>query len=366
MKNCYITTTERNEHQHRWKVVMTESEALRHIRSGGFFPLHTRRIPEGANHFVFDVTMDDGAQLIARFDSGRQQRKDSLFGGLLSRQREQANMLVIRSVGLPAPAVLYSSEEYMLVEKMPGILWNEYLVENKHTVESYLKSLVHLGKSIAKLQTSTQKLSFGDAEGQMIKGRERQAFNDRIADIFNHRLQTSGNLFNTHETHLIKDFLSRNLCVQNDEKVKAVLVMTDMHPMNFLVGENGQPTGFFDLEACQYAHPALEMYGIRLFLFNYYSNVPKAADAFYKGYHGAGGSYNPKLDENIALESTLGIMRLLELTCSYNGVKDGIRDSWSDRFKQLLFESIEDNQMKWSRAAGILSEKTRQPNKATL
>ncbi len=346
--------------------MMTEIEAFRHIRSEGFLPRRIRRIPEGANHFIFDVTMDDGKQLIARFDSGRQQKTDSLFGGLLSRQREQANMLAVRSVGLPAPAVFHSSEEFLLVEKMPGVLWNEYLMANNHSMESYLLSLVCLGKSIARLQTSTAKLSFGDAEGHLITGRQRQTFNDRMVDIFNQRLQKTIDRFSTRETHLIKEFFSKSIKTQKDYNSTAMLVMTDMHPMNFLVGKNGQPTGFFDLEACQYAHPALEMYGIRLFLLNYYGNVPAAEDAFYEGYHAAGGTYNPELPENIALESTLGIMRLLELACSYSGVLDGIRDTWSDRFKQLLFESIEENKMKWCRAAGILSEKTRQPNKATL
>lgn len=340
---------------------MTEKEASQFLRSLGIFHSSAKLIPEGANHFIFDVTLSDGDQGIARFTSGRQSKIDNLFGGLLSVKREEANMLAVCRAGLPAPAVIHSSGEFLLVEKMPGLLWSEYLQKNNHTAEWYLRSLTHLGESIALLQLSTSKTTFGDAHGEVVTGKQRAKFNERLIDILNHRLLKSREVFSVTEFDLINNFLRGEISQDCSEKEDSVLVMSDMHPMNFLVDDNGQPTGFFDLEACQYAHPALEMYGIRLFLFNYYSNVPEAEKRFFEGYAEAGGSYNPSLSRNIALENVLGIMRLLELAISYNNVKDGMRDNWSDRFKQLLFESIEEGTMKWCKAAEILREKTQQP-----
>ncbi|MCK5034856.1 MAG: phosphotransferase [Candidatus Sabulitectum sp.] len=342
---------------------MTDKEASEYLSSKKIRHRATRRIPEGANHFVFDVTLDNGEQAIARFGSGRQRKRDSLFGGLLCRHREESNINLIRGIGLPAPAVLFTSDEFMLVEKLPGLLWNEYLEKNHHTLEACSKSLKKLGNCIGQLQRSANASSFGDADGREVSGRNRKIFASRMLDVLEYRMRNTSGIFSKDEAVDISHFFQTRLeTVRTDESTPS-FVMTDMHPMNFLVGEDGQPTGFFDLETCQYAHPALEMYGIRLFLFNYYSNTSAAEKAFFDGFMESGGSYDPELPGNKELETTLGLMRLLELAISYKDVDDGLRNTWSNRFKKLFLEGMAGNDMDWSGAADILREKTQQPLK---
>lgn len=343
---------------------MTDKEASEYLSSKKIRHNAIKRIPEGANHFVFDVTLDNGEQAIGRFGSGRQHERDSLFGGLLCRHREESNINLIREIGLPAPAVLFTSEEFMLVEKLPGLLWNEYLEKNHHTLEACSKSLKSLGKSIAQLQLSANASSFGDADGREVSGRSRKTFASRMLDVLEYRMRNTCGVFSKGETVNISHFFQTRLKTGRTDEPTPSFVMTDMHPMNFLVGEDGQPTGFFDLETCQYAHPALDMYGIRLFLFNYYRNIPAAEKAFFNGFREEGGCYDPELPQNKELEAVLGLMRLLELTVSYKGVNDGLRNTWSNRFKKLFLDGIAGNEMNWNGAADILREKTQQPLKA--
>ncbi|MCK5785293.1 MAG: phosphotransferase [Candidatus Sabulitectum sp.] len=343
---------------------MTDKEASKYLLSKSIRHSAIKRIPEGANHFVYDVTLESGGKAIARFGSGRQHERDSLFGGLLCRHREEANLNMIREAGLPAPAVLFTSEEFMLVEKLPGLLWSEYLERNHHSLEACSMSLKHLGNHIAQLQRSAKASSFGDADGRGVSGQTRRTFAKRMLDVLEYRMRSIEGVFSESETADIFRFFQTGLEAGNTDEQTPLFVMTDMHPMNFLVGEHGQPTGFFDLETCQYAHPALEMYGIRLFLFNYYRNASTAEKAFFDGFEEEGGCYDPGLSENRKLETILGLMRLLELTVSYNGVNDGLRNAWSSRFKRLLFKGIAGNDMDWNGAADILREKTQQPLKA--
>lgn len=343
---------------------MTDKEASEYLSSKKIRHCTIKRIPEGANHFVFDVKLDNGEQAIARFGSGRQHKRDSLFGGLLCRHREESNIILIRQIGLPAPAVLFASEEFMLVEKLPGLLWNEYLEKNHHTLEACSKSLKKLGNWIGQLQNSAKASIFGDADGCDVSGLSRNTFADRMLDVLEYRMRNIEGIFSRDEAAEILRFFQTRLEAEKADKATPLFVFTDMHPMNFLVAEDGQPTGFFDLETCQYAHPALEMYGIRLFLFNYYSNTSAAEKAFFDGFMEGGGSYDPELHENRKLETTLGLMRLLELTVSYKGVNDGLRNTWSNRFKKLFLDGIAGNEMDWNGAADILREKTQQPLKA--
>ena len=58
-----------------------------------------------------------------------------------------------------------------------------------------------------------------------------------------------------------------------------------MHAENFYVDHFGKPSGYFDLESAQAAPAALEFYGFRFFLFNFYDEECfKAAEgAFFTG-----------------------------------------------------------------------------------
>jgi uncharacterized membrane protein len=51
------------------------------------------------------------------------------------------------------------------------------------------------------------------------------------------------------------------------------------------------------------------------------------------------------------------ISRFLELTCSYYGVRDGLRDSWSRRYKNLIFHWIDTERVDYMSAGEMLKEK---------
>ena len=57
---------------------------------------------------------------------------------------------------------------------------------------------------------------------------------------------------------------------------------------------------------------------------------------------------------------------MLELSESYFGVKDGLRDNWSNRFKALLWQAIGADRVDYMGVGDILREKTGQPTPSDL
>lgn len=319
-------------------------------------------IPEGSNHYIYDVSTPDGP-LIARFykedDSGR----DSLFGGRLSTLREASNMKLLSEHSIPAPDIVHSENDVLVVNKLPGDLWCEFMEREGHRKSAWLRSMGHLGSSVAMMHKITGK-SYGDASGAATLSPGRDSFSARAVEILSHRIRGASPVFNSGELKRIADFFCRRFADVSGQGFPPMFCVTDLHGMNFLVDSRGKPSGFFDLEFCQYAHPALEMYGIRMFLFNYYEQASLAEDAFMEGYRRSGGVYDPSDPSCGYWENTLGLLRLLEFCISYSGVRDGLRDSWSDKFRELMFSGMLRGEMDWRQAALVLAEKTGQPFRA--
>ena len=88
------------------------------------------RIPEGSNHYVFDVVLGGGGKAICKFPKVRYTERelvkdsiDTLFGGKLSLKREAFLYSLVRDCGLPAPEV-YGRHcsphgNFIVVEKCP-------------------------------------------------------------------------------------------------------------------------------------------------------------------------------------------------------------------------------------------------------
>ena len=154
----------------------------------------------------------------------------------------------------------------------------------------------------------------------------------------------------------LRPFLSAETC-------RPVMVFTDMHGRNYFVDPEGVPSGYFDLESAQAAPAALEFYGFRFFLFNFFDEETfgKAEAAFFEGYREAGGPCAPETEEDEALIQLLSGCRLLELAKSYWGVVDVIRDTWGQRMKDLLLGFMETGHIDYSALGQMWRERDGQP-----
>ena len=347
------------------------------IERHGYRIAAIRFIPEGANHFVFDVTLEDSTRLVAKFQKtpgNKAERRDSLFGGLVSLERESAVCRLVREkAALPAPTVYlaHHSKEasFLLVEKLVGVPWREYLQEHDFSRDCFLRSLEYLGQDIARLQ-QIQFRTFGDVmDENTVQPGHIDNFADRFIGVMNVRIDRAlkRDVFTTQEIQAIRRYFVSGFQALSGflqaDNAKPVMVFTDMHADNFLVDETGKPSGYFDLESCQAAHPALEFYGLGFFLFNYLSAdlFHQAEASFFAGYERTGGVYDRFSSVNAKLENLLATGRMLELSESYLGVKDGLRNSWSSRFKALLWQAIETDRVDYMAVGDIFREKTRQP-----
>jgi len=349
------------------------------MQSLGFEVEKVCYIPEGRNHYVFDLLMKDGTEMIAKFNrrseaAAAEKKRDTLFGGEVSSEREaELYRIVKENGGLPAPKIYYDYQSEhincLLVEKMKGEQWGEFLQMHNYSRSSFLASLSYLGGSIARLQRLKFD-SFGDIiQINKIAPGGIDNFADRFMAVMKWRIKRAAErqVFNLKEVSMLRDYFSSSFRelkpFLHKKNCRPVMVLTDLHPENFFVDDYGRPSAFFDLESCQAAHPALEMYGVKFFLFNYFGKdeFVAAEAAFYYGYRRGGGSYDPYNSNNIRLENLLAIGRLLELAESYYGVKDGLRDSWSERFKSLLWRAVEEGEVDYLATGQIYREKNGQP-----
>ena len=351
---------------------MTEESAKLILERHGFRILNIEYIPEGNNHYVFDVMLVDGKELIAKFKRNYKVNDilvDDLFGGIVSHEREKALSDILNNAEVKAPKYLYHSDNFVLVEKLSGHLWSEFLKENDNDQNCFLNSLYNLGKIIAKVQ-SIKFQTYGNIIDQKnITPFDTTDFSDRLRQIIDFRLVKANlkKVFNKNETKLLKDYFNLKIeLIRNELSSKvesSTMVITDLHCDNFLVDSNGKFNGFFDIESCQASHPALEFYGLKFFLFNYYDQESffQAEKAFFEGYRRAGGTYKKNKKVNIWIENILATARMMELTVSYFKIKDGIRDCWSDRFRDLLFNTINNGIVDYISIGNIFREKTGQP-----
>ncbi|NQT57842.1 MAG: aminoglycoside phosphotransferase family protein [Bacteroidetes bacterium] len=358
---------------------MTEKRAYEILQNHGHDPKSVVYIPEGSNHFVFRVVLGDGRLAIAKFkktiiSAGSTEKRDTLFNGLLTLERETALYSIVRNrAGLPAPEILdtVKTDEYifLLVEHLPGKIWAEYMASTNYSRKAFLLSLKFLGEDIAKAQRVTFP-SFGDIMTEnTILPEGFDNFADRFKAVLAMRLARAERrkVFTPKESkHISKWFFSEFAELRTElfsSTVSPVLVLTDMHGTNLLVDEEGRPTGYFDLESCQAAHPALEFYGLKFFLFNYFDQDTfiMAEKAFFDGFYSAGGVYDRTNMNNIRLENLLTACRVLELSESYFEVYDGIRDDWSARFKRLMTLVIEEGWVDYNEIGDIYRGKQKQP-----
>lgn len=348
------------------------SESLENsLKALGLVVVATTFIPEGRSHYGFEIELADKFFAIAKFER-QSGRRDSSFNGPLSLERQRNLMELLRKNSLPAPKVLgiFETEQgpFILTEKLPGMHWDKYQSISGYTKEAYLKSLNHLGFSIA----DVQKIRFG-SYGDVLSETEVSPqgivdFADRV-DMFMKlkmaRARAVG-VFDSEESEQVTQYLNSEInsfrYAISEDLNGPVLVLTDMHPRNFFVDEDGKTSGYFDLEHCQAAHSALEFYGLRIFLFNYYNGISnQALDTFMKSYQENGGVYDPDKPGNQNLERLLSVGHLISASTSYFGAKDGLRDTWSAKFKNILFEALDKGVINYEAVGNVFRMKTGQP-----
>lgn len=359
---------------------MSERQA---VESVGYRVESTILIPEGRSHDNFIVTLVDGSPMVARFEkpqtlnSADGVRRDFHFNGPLSLERERNLMELVRERGLPAPRVygLYQNEHgsFLLVERLPGVYWSDFLAQSNYSLELYLRSLSYLGMDLA-LAHRAQFDSWGNviSRGLVNPGtfynypdRIRTTFETKLArakqaeSLSDEQLQRIDNHFQTELASLSQLMVG--------SKHKPVLILTDIHPMNFFVDTEGKPSGYFDLESCQAALPALEINMLRTTLLNYFEGFSQQAEAaLLSGYKKNGGEYSSEDPVNKKIEHVLGIEYLIAAITLYYNASDGLRDTWSEQFKGIMFRAIDEGMIDYQAISAVYRSKTGQPRFPTL
>ena len=339
------------------------------------------QINEGSNHYVFDVTLAGGKPAICKFARVReteeglsQENKDTLFGGTLSLGREAYLFRMIRQqANVPTPEVygVHDSPygKFILLERMSGISQKECMVQSGYSKKVFLDSMKYLGRDFARIQNITFP-SFGNImEDSVIEPSDMTNFSDRFLQVVDMRLLRchQKEVFTPSEQTVVTRFYHEKLEALrpyfDKDKMPPVLVFTDMHAENFFTDTQGVPTGYFDLESAQAAPAALEFYGFRFFLYNFYDHTcfEEAEKAFFDGYQEAGGKNTPSSVSDFEAIDFLAGCRLLELAQSYWGYIDGIRDTWGQDMKDLLFHYMDTGVIDYDAIGRIWRQRDKQP-----
>lgn len=364
---------------------VTVQKAHQALTQEGYSVREITQIPEGSNHHVFDILLSDGTSAICKFSKRRyteqnlvKENTDTLFGGKLSLEREAfLYSLVKHSAMLPAPEVygIHQSEigDFILVEKMSGESFKKYLERSNYSKKSFLHTIKALGRDFAKVHNITFS-SFGNvmADG-VIDPQGITNFSRRFSSVMDMRInlaEVKGALNADELSEVSRFFDSKFNDLRETFDIKnspAVLVLTDFHADNFFVDKTGIPCGYFDLESCQAAPAALEFYGLHFFLFNYFDEdtYSQAAKVFYESYTQAGGKYAPHTPYDYQIIDFLAACRLLELAESYWGYIDGLRDTWGERIKALLYNYMDCGRVDYMALGDIFRERDGQPKRPT-
>lgn len=353
---------------------VSETSAARLLDDAGYAVDSVRRIPEGLNHIIFDATLKDGSSIIARFEK----KRDDPAHGPLSLEREAASYGIVKDeAGLPAPKVYGLHEQdgkrFLVVEKLPGMLWRDFLKTNGYSREAYLRSLRFLGEDFARLH-NVRFESFGHIlDRKRIEPPDVTDFIDWIsisigADI--KRAEKLGSL-TTEELRNVRKYFDRSLS-QLAGKItvgnqRPVFVIYDTHPENFLVDENGKPNGYFDMEYPRAGPPELDFFGHNLRIFNMFrGSFEDARNAFFEGYESEGGTYDLQDPLNRRLSCVLTAALELSAVSMYFGLNEKPLDTWSEGFKRLLFGTINTDSVDHEGFADILRTYIKQPEELNL
>ncbi|HIH12162.1 TPA: aminoglycoside phosphotransferase family protein [Candidatus Woesearchaeota archaeon] len=362
---------------------MNLTRASEYIKSQGYQIDDITFVPEGSSHDIFFFT-SEGRNLVARFEKKGSHdfggvRRDFHYNGLISLEREAFLCNLVReSANLPAPKIdgVFPSLEasFIVAQRMPGVPWNQFIQEKNYSKSDFIASMEFLAEDIAKAQQVVF-ASYGDImPGGEIFPTGIQSFAQRLNSMVDLKLQREEQKGGATSSELdqIRSYFGKSISSLDDQlksyHEKPVLVLADFHATNFLVDERGKPSGYFDLEFCQAGMPTLEFNMIQLQLLNYFdqNTFEEAKDIFFKTLQKAGSKYDPSAQVHSEVDKILSAGRMLTCVTAYHGVKDGLRDTWSERCKELIFEIIDHGKIDYASFADIMREKTKQPKSPSL
>jgi hypothetical protein len=357
---------------------MEEEQAKKIIENAGYPIEKIKFIPEGTSHYIFDIITKDKIPLIARFmrhgKDNKTTRIDGIFGGELSLEREATLCDIVRNeANLPAPRNIHFHKDddikssFLLVEKLPGKDWNDYLLEQDFSFFAYTRSIASLGSAVAKAEQVTFPTFGNIMPNREIFPAEITNFADRLRGLFKvkYNLEERTQSLTQKQLSEVKDHVKRKLGTLSNYLgiIAPTLVIGDLHPYNHLVDENGLVSGFPDLERSQAGIPSQELFQIRMTMFAYFNQkcFDIAEEIFFQAYHSEGGKYNPNDERVKELDHLMIIGQMLTCVTAYHGAKDGIRDFWSKQFKEHLFNLVQGKEIDYIGIGNVFRTKTRQP-----
>jgi hypothetical protein len=161
----------------------------------------------------------------------------------------------------------------------------------------------------------------------------------------------------------LEEYLNRQIDDLPHIEDSPTFVLFDLNPLNFFVDSDGTPCGFCDLDRSQAALPSVEFYSAKSYLLSYFSRPihHHAQEFFFRGYSDAGGHYEKNDPVNKSIETILYLTNALIGVSAYHGANDGIRNDWSERFKNLLLTSLFHQEPDYVGFGDILRGKIKNP-----
>ncbi len=335
----------------------------------------------GANHTVYSGVDDNDKVWIIKFPTVRETEKqfqgdahrDTLFGGELSLERECYLFDLVREGDVPVPFAKGIFETpygpCVIVECTPGMPMDKYMHTVDHDFQQFLSIMKSLGSQFSRLH----KMRF-PSFGNIMTDREIEPagimnFAERYMNInktLMDKCKIKGGL-NDEEYIIVEKFFEDKFNEYKElldiKNSPATLVITDMHGGNFFV-ENGEVSGYFDVESSQAAPWQFELYSMRFFVFNFYGDYEfkEAEKAFWNAYFDGERDFPTKQDDELI--DFFSICRVMEIFQSYWGHIDGLRDTWGERIKVMLFKYIDTGVVDYSILEEIWRERDCQPKSA--
>ncbi len=315
-------------------------------------------IGAGMTHQNKIITLEDKIEIILRYippglHPNPARREDSYFGGERSVFREAKLLDIARNqAGLPASKVIYANDrreegKILIVQKVPGITFRDYIAKNYFSHDHFLKGLAFLGEDIAKAHSLNFDL-YGSIQKEGIRN-GKKTYSDYLSENiidrhFEDHLEILEKYYSKEELEEINIFFKdaqKDIKSLDESKIKPCFVLYDQHTKNFMVGDNGRPSGYFDIEYGQAAHPSLEFGSIVPQLFCFFSGdnekqakdyIKQAREAFTQGYLRMDGEESIN---NETLEIIHIANHIFSAIKSYAHFKEGPLAGFSQAFAEM-------------------------------
>lgn len=357
---------------------MNTTNAKQIIESAGYQVGAIQPVQADIGHHKFrvDISGEHSGTYTASFQSDLERKwgaaeRESMFGGLISPQREAAIYDLARQAGIPAPVVEIAEgsegTHFLLEQVMEGKTVKGYIqgLPKDKQESAYLSLVSQVGELFAK--ASRVKFGeFGDVMGENKVANGRLWYHQRLSDIVTHNLAWNGHerTFTSEELAEVRSHLQEMLEYQETTEGKGHsprLVLANLHRGNVYVNDEGLVTGAAQFNFAQAGVPAAEWYNAMWqFADASVANTADVEEHLQMGYLRANGvPFNPDSPENQAIMNLLTASHFLRAATIYMNKKDDpMRNRWGARFKDdILFPVLREGKSDFDKFSEILNEK---------